>query len=440
MSRTSSIISSSLLSVGVWLGANHALVAQSSVPAEFPPAGYAGTQYIDTEGCAFIRTGVGGAVTWTPRVRQDGKQICGLTPTKEVLADLFPEEEPAAPAASATNSTVAAADSLTTAASGAATNAASTASNAIDNSQSFAEELLDSRRQVQEEEVRKRQEAEGLSQIAQQGLDSELAPERQSSPNTASLTLSPELIPKVKDKGMKVSANFGASTAAAKKKQKVLPVTLSENQRQLVNSVCGPVNRVSAKYLRKSDSYTIRCGPQSQSPVSVVMEGKVKDGRFLQTRKSTKMVDSIGFDGSSVQIGEATRHNLAAMTGYKPAFSDRRFGTGTPQKMKPISTVAQNYSQEYKMTGNKGALGFLPKQSAPSRKASLNDRLVQVASFANPQNVQRTIARLSKMGYPVRTQQVRNLTVVMVAPAAGGTIRDALGVMRQIGFKDAFIR
>ena len=60
-----------------------AVVAQSSsiLPAEFPPADFAGNQYVDSSGCAFIRAGISGNVTWVPRMTQQRNQLCGFEPT-----------------------------------------------------------------------------------------------------------------------------------------------------------------------------------------------------------------------------------------------------------------------------------------------------------------------------------------------------------------------
>ena len=55
-----------------------------SAPAEWPPASYAATQYVDSKGCAFIRARAGGTVTWVPRLTRSHRPLCGFAPS---LAD-----------------------------------------------------------------------------------------------------------------------------------------------------------------------------------------------------------------------------------------------------------------------------------------------------------------------------------------------------------------
>ena len=76
-------------------------------PAELPPTGYAGQQYVDSKGCMFVRAGTAAEVLWVPRVARDGTPFCGNPPSgrrvpvaEEGAAAAFAPEDsvPAAPA------------------------------------------------------------------------------------------------------------------------------------------------------------------------------------------------------------------------------------------------------------------------------------------------------------------------------------------------------
>lgn len=68
---------------------------RSSGPSELPPRSFQGKQFVDSNGCAFIRAGYSGRVSWIPRVSRSRKVLCGFRPTFEArAAAATPVEQP----------------------------------------------------------------------------------------------------------------------------------------------------------------------------------------------------------------------------------------------------------------------------------------------------------------------------------------------------------
>lgn len=83
----------------VTLSTAQGLTAQSiSGPANMPPAGFAGQQFVDSRGCLFMRAGYGGQTTWVPRISASRKALCGQTPTFGAQPVIAMDDQPEAPA------------------------------------------------------------------------------------------------------------------------------------------------------------------------------------------------------------------------------------------------------------------------------------------------------------------------------------------------------
>lgn len=92
--RAFSGLAALVLVVGIAGGG--AVAAQGTEPAELPPAGFSGNQYVDSKGCVFLRAGLGATTTWVARLGRDRKPVCGYAPTPTASAQPAAAPEPAA--------------------------------------------------------------------------------------------------------------------------------------------------------------------------------------------------------------------------------------------------------------------------------------------------------------------------------------------------------
>ncbi len=69
------------------LGVQAQSASDAIAPAELPPSSFDGKEYVDSQGCVFIRAGIDGNVTWVPRVTRDRQQVCGQEPSLVASTD-----------------------------------------------------------------------------------------------------------------------------------------------------------------------------------------------------------------------------------------------------------------------------------------------------------------------------------------------------------------
>ena len=79
--KTRAVVTGGILALaGVW-AISAVGQAMMTGPAETPPLSFEGREYVDSEGCVFIRAGMDGSVVWVPRVDRNRDPVCGYPPS-----------------------------------------------------------------------------------------------------------------------------------------------------------------------------------------------------------------------------------------------------------------------------------------------------------------------------------------------------------------------
>ncbi len=76
-----SVLAAAAIAATGWTAMVQAQSSTKVVPAEFPPSSFSGRQYVDSQGCVFIRAGIDSNVTWVPRMTRGRQQVCGFQPS-----------------------------------------------------------------------------------------------------------------------------------------------------------------------------------------------------------------------------------------------------------------------------------------------------------------------------------------------------------------------
>lgn len=378
-------------------------------PAEAPPASFKGAQYVDSRGCVFLRAGIGGRVTWVPRISRNRQALCGQSPAaaaREVaVAAPTPAPAPPAPKSSATYTAA---------------------------------------------------PMETIASLPR--TQARAAPRVMAKPTPAArvpVVATPQPSPRRSSGGVQVQKACPASSPYGAR------VTLTDGRRSLICSsdpgfdvqsaaarVQGARPAVAAAPAPAYHSKTAAAGYKCPASAPVARRYDVRGGG------STVMCTTAagGIETATPPLALGARTEMVVPKGYRKAFKDDRFnpnrglGTARGQAQQdqvwtrdvPAQLVARGAAAQ-RMTRTATSTSNAP------RAATAGGYYVQVGTFGEAANAARSASRLQGLGLPVAKSRItskgRNMQIVMAGPFGdAGAANAALSKARRLGFGDAFIR
>ncbi|WP_143057977.1 SPOR domain-containing protein [Loktanella fryxellensis] len=463
MPRATGLVSVAALVAVMSIGTEPAAAQGAGIPAEFPPASYTGTQYVDSQGCAFVRAGMAGRTTWVPRVSRQREQLCNFQPTGIAAAQaaapaprpdvtvIVPPDAPAAARVAAAPRVVLppvprAQPAMQAARSPAVRQPAPilvpvvaqvpTSAPAPQRRVTLAEACL-GRFGVQpgfvSASTRQPIDCGPAAAPAQRVAAGPMA--RTAGPAPLRLTLADACARQAQTGQRLIDAASGRPIACA-------PASVSA-----VAQVAYPARIASATGCAAAPAgVAVRCGPQIESPsgtgttlyaplaraggqgVTAVVPPPV----VVAAPRPAKPLFGAGPVPASNAPNAAIPH---PPRGYARVWDDGRIN---PQRGLPRAQVVVAAPAHVQATVSSRSAAPAAVQ-APA--AASGPRYVQVGSFGDPANAARLIARLQAAGLPVASAQSGGVKVIAAGPfRSPGDLNAALGVVRGMGFSDAYLR
>lgn len=362
--------------------------AQSGrVPAEMPPASYTESQYVDSNGCVFIRAGFNGSTTWVPRFGDDRQPMCGFAPSlggAVPVAAAAPTPMPAPAQAAATAPAQAAPAPVT------------------------------------------------VRTVAASAAPRRVAPAPTASARaSAPYSVAPETaVARPAQGAMIYQAQAGALDTRWSFHDRTGP------------SPCTEYNALSQLYAVPSPeqpNLPLRCGPQAVHPADALREQSPNGGRWEPWTGATPAPDNNVY---ILPPPYAPRWPQPYLQGA----SMRQMQEEMPTRAATTTAVSSQPAIRGHVStmGATDGVSAAPVRAQPPGQMS-NGQYVQVGTYGVESNARATVARLQQSGLPVATGQARRggqaLQVVLAGPfRSQAELSAALGRARAMGYSDAFIR
>ena len=473
-SFASAIALAAVMAAGV--GISGAAAQNLPLPAEFPPASFTGTQYVDSKGCAFVRAGIAGMVNWVPRVDRARQQLCNFQPTAVARTAPTPDPLPnvpiitvdaqpapvaprAAPAPVATPAPpprVAAAapqvraprpapvtapapraDPLTiTFTPPPATPRVVTAPTPPAPRRITLAEACDGRTGIQpgfiSATTRQPIDCGGVTRVAA-AAQPRMATMPVAGPTPQRLTLAAACAQQAATGRTLINAATNQPIVCADPAPfavAAMPQVRVAQPATTVTSACGIAR------LAGDGRYPVRCGPQALSP-SGGLSGGVQVARAATTFTTGGVTASVSTRTTKPLFGAgpvpASNAPVAVAQATVPRGYARVWDDG---RINPQRGVTQPQVQVAARVSSRSVAPVAVQAPAAS-----GHRYVQVGSFGDPANAARLIARLQAAGLPVASAKSGSLKVIAAGPfRSPADLNQALNIVRGMGFADAYLR